>query len=54
MNMEIPDSENPWLAMAGMWDKDDPLVQEWKEVMKKNREKEDGELEDAWPAIFDR
>jgi predicted RNase H-like HicB family nuclease len=26
-------SENPWLAMAGMHDPTDPLVQEWKQEM---------------------
>ncbi len=25
--------ENPWLAMAGMYDANDPLVQEWKQEM---------------------
>lgn len=25
--------ENPWLAMAGIYDPKDPLVQEWKEAM---------------------
>jgi predicted RNase H-like HicB family nuclease len=25
--------QNPWLAMAGMYDPNDPLVQEWKEAM---------------------
>jgi len=26
-------SENPWLAMAGMHDPNDPLIQEWKKEM---------------------
>ena len=26
-------AENPWLAMAGMHDPNDPLVQEWKQEM---------------------
>lgn len=26
-------ADNPWLAMAGMHDPDDPLVQEWKREM---------------------
>jgi len=26
-------SENPWLALAGMHDPKDPLVQEWKQEM---------------------
>jgi len=39
--MDVPEHENPWLKMAGMWDKDDPLVQEWKEIIAENRRKED-------------
>jgi predicted RNase H-like HicB family nuclease len=26
-------SENPWLALAGMHDPNDPLIQEWKQEM---------------------
>jgi hypothetical protein len=32
MSVEIA-PENPWLAMAGMHDPNDPLVKEWKEEM---------------------
>jgi hypothetical protein len=38
---ETKDRENPWLAMAGIFDKDDPLVKEWIEIMAENRRKED-------------
>ena len=31
--LEVPAQDNPWLAMAGMYDPNDPLVQEWKEAM---------------------
>jgi predicted RNase H-like HicB family nuclease len=31
-------SGNPWLAMAGMFDPNDPLIQEWKEEMTKYRQ----------------
>ncbi|HTU92145.1 MAG TPA: hypothetical protein VMF69_18835 [Gemmataceae bacterium] len=41
VQMDVPEHENPWLKMAGMWDKDDPLVQEWKEIIAENRRKED-------------
>jgi hypothetical protein len=30
-------SENPWLRMAGTLDPDDPMVQEWKQIMEENR-----------------
>ena len=26
-------ADNPWLAMAGMYDPQDPVVQEWKKAM---------------------
>jgi hypothetical protein len=35
--------ENPWLRMAGMWDKDDPLVQEWERIMNEERRKADAD-----------
>ena len=31
-------SRNPWLAVAGIFDPADPLVQEWKDEMAKYRE----------------
>jgi hypothetical protein len=34
--------DNPWLAMAGMYDPNDPLVQEWKQEMAAYRQ----EIED--------
>jgi hypothetical protein len=41
--LEVPVEENPWVAMAGMWDKDDPLVQEWKQIMAENRQRKDAD-----------
>jgi hypothetical protein len=41
IQVDVPDQDNPWLKMAGMWDKDDPLVQEWKEIMRENRLKDE-------------
>ena len=35
-------AENPWLAMAGIHDPNDPLVQEWKKEMAAYRQ----EIED--------
>jgi hypothetical protein len=32
---------NPWLDMAGMWDPQDSLVQEWKQIMAEKRRSED-------------
>jgi predicted RNase H-like HicB family nuclease len=31
--LEVPAPDNPWLAMAGMYDPNDPLVRDWKEAM---------------------
>jgi hypothetical protein len=39
--LELTDKENPWLAMAGMYDPNDPVVQEWIEIMAENRRKMD-------------
>ena len=41
IQVDDPEQDNPWLRMAGMWDKDDPLVAEWKEIMRENRLKDD-------------
>lgn len=42
VQVEVPEEEdNPWLKMAGMWDKNDLLVQEWKEIMRENRLKDE-------------
>jgi hypothetical protein len=40
IQVDVPEQDNPWLKMAGMWDKDDPLVQEWKQIMRENRRKD--------------
>ena len=34
---------NPWLAMAGMHDPNDPLVQEWKQEMAAYRQEIDSD-----------
>jgi hypothetical protein len=39
--LDIPTNHNPWLRMAGCWDPDDPMVQQWKEILKENRRKAD-------------
>lgn len=46
IQVEVVEEDNPWLRMSGMWDKNDPLVEEWKEIMRENRLKTD-EISDA-------
>jgi hypothetical protein len=41
VSVSIPDIDNPWARMAGIWDKDDPLIDQWIETMKENRRKAD-------------
>src|SRR5262249_53314673 len=45
-SLEIP-GENPWLRMCGIYDPDDPMVQEWLEIIAENRRKMDEEP-DPW------
>jgi hypothetical protein len=42
-SFEIPAAagENPWLRMAGIYDPNDPIVQEWLEIMAENRREMD-------------
>jgi hypothetical protein len=39
--IEIPGGEHPWRRFAGTLDPNDPIVQEWEEIMKENRRKDD-------------
>ncbi|MHB1424120.1 MAG: hypothetical protein ACYC3I_13165 [Gemmataceae bacterium] len=39
--IDVPARENPWIEFAGCLRADDPLVQEWIEIMAENRRKED-------------
>jgi hypothetical protein len=41
--LEVPLNEDPLAPFVGMWKKDDPLIQEWIEIMAENRRKEDEE-----------
>ena len=34
---------NPWLRMAGIWQKDDPLIEEWRKLMEENRRAADAD-----------
>jgi hypothetical protein len=37
LSLEIKPPDNPWMPMAGIYDKDDPLIKEWKQAMAENR-----------------
>ena len=41
VSVTVSEDENPWSAMAGMYDPNDPLVQEWIAIMAENRRKAD-------------
>jgi hypothetical protein len=38
VSLEVTPEENPWLAMAGMYDPNDPVVQDWLEEIRRYRE----------------
>jgi predicted RNase H-like HicB family nuclease len=39
--LAFPNQNNPWLSKVGFLDPNDPDVQEWIEIMKENRKKDD-------------
>src|SRR5437867_3181618 len=41
MELAASSCENPWMKFAGMFDRNDPLVKEWKEQMAENRRNAD-------------
>jgi hypothetical protein len=41
VSVTVADDKNPWAAMAGIFDPNDPDVQEWIEIMAENRRKAD-------------
>ena len=41
-SIDVQVSDHPWLEFAGMFDKDDPLVQEWLEILNQQRERDEG------------
>ena len=43
VSLDVPAKDNPWLRMAGIWEKDDPLVEEWKRIMEENRRAADAD-----------
>jgi hypothetical protein len=44
-SVTIQPEEHPWLEFAGMFDPEDPLIQEWLAVMKEQRDREDTDEE---------
>lgn len=49
VTIDIPDAGHPWLPFAGML-RDDPLVEEWKQVMAESRrETEEGSPDQDLP-----
>jgi predicted RNase H-like HicB family nuclease len=43
VDVPIVDANNPWLRAIGMYDPNDPIVQEWIEIMAENRRKMDAD-----------
>jgi predicted RNase H-like HicB family nuclease len=41
VSVQMADGDNPWLAMAGTVDPNDPLTKEWKEAMAAYRQQVD-------------
>lgn len=41
--IDLPTQDNPWLAMAGIHDPSDPLVQEWKKEVAAYRQELDND-----------
>lgn len=41
--LEVPTAEHPLARFAGMYDPNDPLVQEWLQIMAENRRRADEE-----------
>jgi predicted RNase H-like HicB family nuclease len=41
VSVQVPSSDHPWLPFAGMFHEDDPLVQQWREIMAEAREADD-------------
>ena len=40
-SLVLPSSNNPLARKSGIWDKDDPLIDQWIETMKENRRNAD-------------
>jgi hypothetical protein len=42
-SVNIPPAEHPWSKFAGMYDPDDPLVQEWLAIIEENRNRDEAD-----------
>jgi hypothetical protein len=40
-SVEIQGNANPWLESAGIFDPQDPIVQEWLQIIQEERERDD-------------
>jgi len=45
VQLDVPIQENPWLRLAGTLDPEDPIVQEWLQIMEENRRKADEDMD---------
>src|SRR5438270_12613634 len=45
VRLEIKPEAKPWMAWAGAWDPEDPIVQEWQRLVQERRRAEDGAQE---------
>ncbi len=43
VSVQVPSSDHPWLPFAGMFHEDDPLVQQWREIMAEARQDDDNQ-----------
>jgi hypothetical protein len=41
--IDVPAGDNPWLAIAGIYDPNDPLIQEWEKEMAAYRDEVDAD-----------
>ena len=49
VSLDLPSQSNPWTQLIGMFPNDDPVVEEWLEIMAERRNSE----EDPWENLTD-
>ena len=42
-SVSVQPNEHPWMEFAGMYDPNDPLVQEWLEIIKEQRDRDEAD-----------
>jgi hypothetical protein len=42
VSLQVQSSDHPWLPFAGMFQENDPLVQQWREIMAEARQVDEG------------